>query len=55
MNIISKPTLEKFWLNHTDSKKDLIDWYNISKKAEWQNPNAKKRICQMLAILKIVE
>ena len=37
MHIISKKALREFWENHPDSETSLINWYRITKKANWEN------------------
>ncbi|MGC2235202.1 MAG: type II toxin-antitoxin system HigB family toxin [Pyrinomonadaceae bacterium] len=37
MRIISKPILQKFWLQNSSAKIPLLDWYRQSKKAGWKN------------------
>lgn len=37
MRIISKRKLREFWEKHPDAKDPLLDWYNIVRKAPWQN------------------
>lgn len=37
MRIISKPILQKFWLQNQSANVPLLDWYKQSKKAEWKN------------------
>ncbi len=37
MVIISKSTLNKFGSEHPESKNALLNWYQITKSAEWRN------------------
>ena len=37
MRIISKKRLAEFWAKHPDAKQPLLAWYNITKKANWNN------------------
>ena len=37
VRIISKRKLREFWEKHSDAKEPLLDWYNIARKASWQN------------------
>ena len=37
MRIISKRKLREFWEKHPDAKDPLLDWYNVTRKASWQN------------------
>ncbi len=37
MVIISKSTLNKFGETHPESKNALLNWYQITKSAEWRN------------------
>jgi mRNA interferase HigB len=37
MNVISRKRLEDFWQGHPDSKAPLKSWYNICRKARWEN------------------
>ena len=37
MNVISRKRLEDFWQGHSDSKAPLKSWYNICRKARWEN------------------
>lgn len=37
MRIISKKRLREFWLKNPDSKKPLLNWYDITKKQDWNN------------------
>jgi len=37
MVIISKSTLNKFGNEHTESKDALLNWYQITKVADWRN------------------
>jgi mRNA interferase HigB len=53
MHIISKTTLTDYWTTKKpDSKNDLVNWINITKKAEWQNPNEVKNTFPDVSILK---
>lgn len=38
MRIISKRTLQEFWIGHTDAMNPLVAWYSEVKKASWQSP-----------------
>lgn len=37
MHIISKKALREFWEKHPNSKEPLLNWYSITKKADWGN------------------
>lgn len=37
MHIITKRKLQQFWKKHSDARKPLVRWFNITKKAHWQN------------------
>jgi mRNA interferase HigB len=37
LRIISKRKLREFWEKHPDAKEPLLDWYNVTRKASWQN------------------
>jgi len=37
LRIISKRKLREFWEKHPDAKDPLLDWYNVTRKASWQN------------------
>ncbi|NOT59179.1 MAG: type II toxin-antitoxin system HigB family toxin [Acidobacteria bacterium] len=37
MRIISKRRLREFWEVYPESKKPLLDWYDVARKAVWQN------------------
>ena len=37
MRIISKKRLAEFWAKQPDAKQPLLAWYNITKKANWNN------------------
>jgi mRNA interferase HigB len=37
VRIISKRKLREFWEKHPDAKEPLLDWYNVTRKATWQN------------------
>jgi len=37
MRIISKKRLADFWLKHPDAKDSLLAWYQITKRANWNN------------------
>lgn len=52
MRILSRPPLIACGLKHPDSKKSLDAWYNITKKAKWQNPNEVKQTLPDASILK---
>jgi len=39
MNIHNKGTLVKFWLKHSDSKKNLELWYNDVGSKKWEKPS----------------
>lgn len=43
MRIIAKKTLRDFWEIHTDSCKDLEEWYGIASRSEWSSPHAIKQ------------
>jgi mRNA interferase HigB len=37
VRIISKSRLRKFWEEHPDAEKPLMEWYKIATKADWEN------------------
>lgn len=37
MHIVTKRTLREFWEKYPDSENALRSWYQITKKAEWNN------------------
>ncbi len=37
MRIITKRTLQKFWLEHPQAEQSLLTWYQLVKKADWEN------------------
>jgi mRNA interferase HigB len=37
LRIISKRKLREFWEKHPDAKEPLLDWYNVTHNAPWQN------------------
>jgi len=37
MRIITKATLQKFWIKHPDAETSLQVWYRIASLAKWQN------------------
>lgn len=37
MNILKKSRLEEFWGKHAKSAKPLLRWYDITRKAEWDD------------------
>ncbi|HEX5084024.1 MAG TPA: type II toxin-antitoxin system HigB family toxin [Blastocatellia bacterium] len=37
MRIISKRKLREFWEKHPGAKDPLLDWYNVTRRASWQN------------------
>ena len=37
MRIISRKRLAEFWAMHLDAKEPLLAWYQITKKAGWDN------------------
>jgi mRNA interferase HigB len=39
MRIYSRGTLQKFWIKYTDSKEQLLAWYDIISKNEFKNTN----------------
>lgn len=39
MRIISKGTLRVYWEKHANCRKDLEMWYQIVRKAQWENPH----------------
>lgn len=43
MRIISKKTLRDFWEKHSDSKQQLLSWYQESSKSNWETPNDIKK------------
>ena len=38
VRIISKRKLREFWEEHPDAREPLLNWYNVTRKASWQNP-----------------
>lgn len=40
--MISKTTLKEFITHHADAEAALVDWYNITKEANWRNYNETK-------------
>ena len=38
MRIIAKRTLREFWERHPDARGPLDDWYNRTRRADWQSP-----------------
>lgn len=38
MNIISRVTLERFWVTHENAKQPLLAWYDEVKTASWNTP-----------------
>jgi mRNA interferase HigB len=51
MRIISKQTLVKFYERYPDSKKPLMNWYNIAKKSTFSNVNQVKQAFNKVSIL----
>ncbi|TCK83219.1 mRNA interferase HigB [Albibacterium bauzanense] len=43
LRIISKKTLRDFWEKHSDSKQQLLSWYQESSKSNWETPNDIKK------------
>ena len=39
MRIIAKSTLVEYYTKHPQAQQPLEDWYEITKRAEWQNIN----------------
>ncbi|MCI0490220.1 MAG: type II toxin-antitoxin system HigB family toxin [Blastocatellia bacterium] len=37
MRILSKKALREFWEKHPDAEKPLRYWYDVTKKADWNN------------------
>ena len=37
VRIISKRKLREFWEKQPEAKEPLLDWYNVTRKAAWQN------------------
>ncbi|MEP7337231.1 MAG: type II toxin-antitoxin system HigB family toxin [Acidobacteriota bacterium] len=37
MRVISKRKLREFWEQFPEAKEPLLDWYNVTRKAFWQN------------------
>jgi mRNA interferase HigB len=37
MHIITKRALREFWENHPESEASLLNWYRLTKKADWNN------------------
>jgi mRNA interferase HigB len=37
MHVISKKRLQEFWTRHPASKEPLLFWFNITRRAAWQN------------------
>lgn len=43
MRIIAKSTLRDFWLANPTVEFPLLDWYNMTKGANWSSPNDVKK------------
>ena len=50
--IFSKKTLRDFWKKYPDSEQYLKTWYEVAKKAKWENPNDVKRSYAHASVLK---
>ena len=50
-NILSKPTLIKFYEQHPDSKKALLSWYATTKAADWKSLNDIKETFPFVSLL----
>jgi len=37
MHVITKTHLQKFWIVHPESESALLNWYKVTKKAQWKN------------------
>ena len=37
MRVISKRKLREFWEQHPNAREPLLDWHNITRKADWAN------------------
>lgn len=52
MRIIARSTLRKFWEQHVDAERPLVEWYALVSKAQWSNPAALKQDIRTASILK---
>lgn len=52
MRIIARSTLRKFWEQHADAERPLVEWYALASKAQWINPAALKQDIRTASILK---
>ncbi|MDQ3021176.1 MAG: type II toxin-antitoxin system HigB family toxin [Bacteroidota bacterium] len=50
MRIIAKRALREFWKLHRDSEQPLRNWYDISKKENWNNFNEIKSLFRNASI-----
>ncbi len=39
MRIIAKSTIRDYWLLNPNAEHSLLDWYQVTKDADWNNPN----------------
>ena len=46
MKIIAKPILRNFWFKNQNAKIPLLDWYQQSRKASWDNLADAKKLFQ---------
>lgn len=37
MRIVSKKTLQEFWISHADSVSAIAEWHSIAKRASWKS------------------
>lgn len=51
MRIISKRKLTEYWEKHPESERPLTNWYNVSRKADWENINQVKDTFPYVSIL----
>ncbi|HXU99861.1 MAG TPA: type II toxin-antitoxin system HigB family toxin [Caulobacteraceae bacterium] len=40
MNVVTRRRLREFWAIHPRAEGPLTAWYEITKRAQWRNPNA---------------
>ena len=52
MRVIAKRTLREFWILNPDSKQQLMVWYQVASKANWNNPNEIKPQFSSASILR---
>ncbi|MDH5602558.1 MAG: type II toxin-antitoxin system HigB family toxin [Cyclobacteriaceae bacterium] len=44
MRVIAKSRIRDFWEKHPDAKDALVDWYNLTIKANWESPHQVKDV-----------